>query len=75
MARYSPLVELFVFGSLWGLSEVVGGKALYEANIPNASRDGRSFPVGQCILRLPYFRNFFNGRGFRSGGLNSVERR
>jgi hypothetical protein len=37
VARYKLFIWLFVFGSLWGLSEVVGGKALYEANIPNAS--------------------------------------
>lgn len=35
--RLSTLIWLLFFGSLWGLSEVVVGEALYEADIPRAS--------------------------------------
>ncbi|MFC2166726.1 hypothetical protein ACFLQZ_02025 [Acidobacteriota bacterium] len=37
MEKFRPLIWVFLFGSLWGISEVVGGEALYAANIPLAS--------------------------------------
>jgi len=37
MERFRPLIWVFLFGSLWGISEAVGGSALYTANIPLAS--------------------------------------
>jgi hypothetical protein len=35
--KYKQLVWLVFFGSLWGVSEVLAGGALYEANVPRAS--------------------------------------
>jgi hypothetical protein len=35
--KFWPLVWVILFGSLWGMSEVFGGGALYEADIPSAS--------------------------------------
>jgi len=37
MEKFKPLIWVFLFGSLWGISEAVGGGALYAANIPLAS--------------------------------------
>ena len=37
MEKFRPLIWVFLFGSLWGLSEVVGGGALYAADLPLAS--------------------------------------
>lgn len=72
MARYNPLVQLFVFGSLWGLSEVVGGKALYEANIPNAS----VYLSASGFFLLAVARGLFNKRGTSSviGGMAALFR-
>lgn len=72
MARYIPLVWLFVFGSLWGLSEVVGGKALYEANIPNAS----VYLSASGFFLLAVARGLFNKRGTSSviGGMAALFR-
>ncbi|NIO21262.1 MAG: hypothetical protein GTN53_33435 [Candidatus Aminicenantes bacterium] len=72
MARYIPLVWLFVFGSLWGLSEVVGGKALYEANIPHAS----VYLSASGFFLLALARGLFNKRGTSSviGGMAALFR-
>ena len=72
MARYIPLVWLFVCGSLWGLSEVVGGKALYEANIPNAS----VYLSASGFFLLAVARGLFNKRGTSSviGGMAALFR-
>ena len=37
MERFKPLIWVFMFGSIWGISEAVGGDALYTANIAHAS--------------------------------------
>lgn len=37
MDKFRPWVWVIMFGSLWGISETVGGDALYSANIPLAS--------------------------------------
>jgi hypothetical protein len=37
MDKFRPLIWVFFFGSVWGLSETVGGGALYSADIPMAS--------------------------------------
>lgn len=37
MEKLRPFVWILLFGSLWGLSEVAGGDALYAADIPFAS--------------------------------------
>ena len=72
MARYNPWVLLFVFGSLWGLLEVVGSKALYEANIPNAS----VYLSASGFFLLAVARRLFNKRGTSSviGGLAALFR-
>lgn len=72
MARYIPLVWLFVLGSLWGLSEVVGGKALYEANIPYAS----VYLSASGFFLLAVARGLFNKRGTSSviGGMAALFR-
>jgi hypothetical protein len=72
MARYIPLVWLFVFGSLWGLSEVVAGKALYEANIPHAS----VYLSASGFFLLAVARGLFNKRGTSSviGGMAALFR-
>jgi len=72
MARYTPLVWLFVFGSLWGLSEVVAGKALYEADIPHAS----VYLSASGFFLLAIARGLFNKRGSSSviGGIAALFR-
>lgn len=72
MTRYIPLLWLFVFGSLWGLSEVVGGKALYEANIPKAS----VYLSASGFFLLAVARGLFNKRGTSSviGGMAALFR-
>ena len=72
MARYVPLVWLFVLGSLWGLSEVVAGKALYEANIPHAS----VYLSASGFFLLAVARGLFNKRGTSSviGGMAALFR-
>ena len=37
MEKFRPLIWVLLFGSIWGISEAVGGAALYTANIPLAS--------------------------------------
>lgn len=37
MERLRPLIWVLLFGSLWGISEAVGGDALSAANIPHSS--------------------------------------
>lgn len=37
MEKIRPLTWILLFGSLWGLSEVIGGGALYAADVPLAS--------------------------------------
>jgi len=37
MEKFRPLIWVLLFGSIWGISEAVGGDALYTANIPLAS--------------------------------------
>ena len=37
MEKLKPFIWILLFGSLWGLSEVVGGEALYNADVPFAS--------------------------------------
>jgi len=72
MARYILLVWLFVIGSLWGLSEVVAGKALYEANIPHAS----VYLSASGFFLLALARGLLNKRGTSSviGGMAALFR-
>jgi len=37
MEKFRPLIWVLLFGSIWGISEAVGGDALYTANIPLTS--------------------------------------
>jgi len=37
MKNYKNWVWIFLFGSLWGISEVMGGEAFYKNNVPHAS--------------------------------------
>jgi hypothetical protein len=37
MERFRPLIWIFLFGSLWGISEAIGGDVLYAAQIPHSS--------------------------------------
>jgi len=37
MNKFRPWIWILLFGSLWGMSEVFGGEALYSADIPMAS--------------------------------------
>ncbi|NIM58972.1 MAG: hypothetical protein GTO16_08530 [Candidatus Aminicenantes bacterium] len=72
MARYVPLVWLLILGSLWGLSEVVAGKALYEANIPHAS----VYVSASGFFLLAVARGLVNKRGTSSliGGMAALFR-
>ncbi|NIM92057.1 MAG: hypothetical protein GTO17_14045 [Candidatus Aminicenantes bacterium] len=72
MARYIPWVWLFVFGSLWGLSELAGAKALDEANVPHAS----VYLSASGFFLLAVARGLFNRRGTSSviGGIAALFR-
>lgn len=72
MARYKPFIWLFVFGSLWGLSEVAGGKVLYEADIPHAS----VYLSASGFFLLAVARGLLNKRGTSSviGGMAALFR-
>ena len=70
--NYRPLVWLLFFGSVWGINEIVTGKALYEAHVPYSS----VWLAAWGFLTLAVARGILNRPGYSSiiGGVAAMLR-
>ena len=72
MERLKPLIWVVFFGSVWGMSETIGGEALYSANIPLASVWLSSW--GLFLLAFARIQHNIPGSSTAIGGLAALFR-